>query len=175
MAKALGRAGRAAGDAVTGRTAAGQAGSIADEDAHRGQDDEQHGQGQARGAVAVARDAAGAGGGQAWERLPVHVIPDQLPWWVAGPGVGLCVVALYALAGVKLGVSGGWLQQLFLIERRPITESWWLWFTGALVVGAFVAPVRRQSNRRIRHLVDWGHTPLPPGSGVVVRACTREK
>lgn len=69
----------------------------------------------------------------------VDVIPDQLPWWVAGPGVGLCVVALYALAGVKLGVSGGWLQLLFLAERRPLTEAWRLWFTGALVVGAVIA------------------------------------
>ena len=71
----------------------------------------------------------------------MNVIPDQLPWWVAGPGVGLCVVALYALAGVKLGVSGGWLQLLFLAQRRPVTEGWRLWFTGALVVGAFLAPV----------------------------------
>ncbi|HET8605001.1 MAG TPA: YeeE/YedE thiosulfate transporter family protein [Marmoricola sp.] len=68
-----------------------------------------------------------------------HVIPAQLPWWVAGPGVGLCVVALYALAGVKLGVSGGWLQLLRVLERRPPTEAWRLWFTGSLVVGAFLA------------------------------------
>jgi len=71
----------------------------------------------------------------------VHVIPAQLPWWVAGPGVGLCVVALYALAGVKLGVSGGWLQLVFVAQRRPVTESWRLWFTGSLVVGAVLAPV----------------------------------
>ena len=71
----------------------------------------------------------------------MHVIPDQLPWWVAGPGVGLCVVALYALAGVKLGVSGGWLQLVFLAQGRAVTESWRLWFTGALVVGAFAAPL----------------------------------
>ena len=25
------------------------------------------------------------------------LISGQLPWWVAGPGVGLCVVALYGL------------------------------------------------------------------------------
>ncbi len=52
----------------------------------------------------------------------VDVIPDQLPWWVAGPGIGLCVVALYALANLKLGVSGGWLQLLLVLERRPMTE-----------------------------------------------------
>lgn len=69
----------------------------------------------------------------------LHVIPAQLPWWLAGPGVGLCVVALYALANAKLGVSGGWLQLLFVAERRPVTEPWRLWFTGGLVAGAFLA------------------------------------
>ncbi|HEY6931785.1 MAG TPA: YeeE/YedE thiosulfate transporter family protein [Marmoricola sp.] len=68
-----------------------------------------------------------------------HVIPAQLPWWLAGPGIGLCVVALYALANVKLGVSGGWLQLVFLAQRRPVTEPWRLWFTGGLVAGAFLA------------------------------------
>lgn len=49
-----------------------------------------------------------------------HVIPDQLPWWLAGPGVGLCVAALYALANVRLGVSGGWLQ---LVTGRSTTST----------------------------------------------------
>jgi len=90
----------------------------------------------------------------------VHVIPDQLPWWVAGPGVGLCVVALYALAGLKLGVSGGWLQLVFVLGRRPVTESWRLWFTGALVVGAFVAPLL--GTGRVSGYGDLSaHLPLP--------------
>ena len=69
------------------------------------------------------------------------VLPDQLPWWVAGPGVGLCVVALYGLANARLGVSGGWLQLLLVAQRRPVTEAWRLWFNGGLVVGAVVAAV----------------------------------
>ena len=47
------------------------------------------------------------------------LLPAQLPWWVAGPGIGLCVVALYALAGVKLGVSGGWLQVVNVLASLP--------------------------------------------------------
>jgi hypothetical protein len=69
----------------------------------------------------------------------LQVIPDQLPWWVAGPGVGLCVVALYALAGVKLGVSGGWLQLVHALQGRPLTEPWRVWFLGGLVGGAVLA------------------------------------
>ncbi len=68
-----------------------------------------------------------------------EVIPDQLPWWIAGPGIGLCVVALYALANAKLGVSGGWLQLLLVVQRRTVTEPWRLWFTGGLVGGAVLA------------------------------------
>ena len=71
----------------------------------------------------------------------LHLLPAQLPWWVAGPGIGLCVVALYALTNRKLGVSGGWLQLLFAVERRPVTEPWRLWFTGGLVAGACLAGV----------------------------------
>ena len=67
------------------------------------------------------------------------VLPDQLPWWVAGPGVGLCVVALYGLANARLGVSGGWLQVLLVAQRRPVTEAWRLWFNGGLIGGAVLA------------------------------------
>ena len=69
----------------------------------------------------------------------VHLLPPQLPWWVAGPCIGLCVVALYALANVKLGVSGGWLQLVLLAQRRRVTEAWRLWFTGGVVGGAVLA------------------------------------
>ncbi|MGZ4474016.1 MAG: hypothetical protein ACXVXM_18810, partial [Nocardioidaceae bacterium] len=46
-----------------------------------------------------------------------------------------------ALANAKLGVSGGWLQLLLFVERRPLTEPWRLWFTGGLVGGAVLAAV----------------------------------
>lgn len=69
------------------------------------------------------------------------LLPHQLPWWVAGPGVGLCVVAMYGLFNVKLGVSGGWLQMLFLARGEPVTERWRIWFNGGLVGGAVLAAV----------------------------------
>lgn len=71
----------------------------------------------------------------------LDVLPHQLPWWVAGPGVGLCVVAMYGLLNVKLGVSGGWLQLLFLASGEPVTERWRIWFNGGLLGGAGVAAI----------------------------------
>lgn len=69
----------------------------------------------------------------------MDVLPDQLPWWVAGPGIGLCVVAMYGLLNAKLGVSGGWLQMLLLASRRTVTERWRIWFNVGLVAGALAA------------------------------------
>jgi hypothetical protein len=71
----------------------------------------------------------------------LHVIPHQLPWWVAGPGVGVCVVLMYGLVNAKLGVSGGWLQLLRRASGEPMTEPWRAWFNGGLVVGAVLAAV----------------------------------
>ena len=51
------------------------------------------------------------------------LIEGQLPWWVTGPGVGLCVVALYGLINARLGVSGAWLATIAPVEGwRP--EPW---------------------------------------------------
>lgn len=33
----------------------------------------------------------------------LRLLPAQLPWWLAGLGMGLCVVALYGLANRRLG------------------------------------------------------------------------
>jgi hypothetical protein len=39
----------------------------------------------------------------------LNLLPAPLPWWLAGPGLGLCGAALYGLANRRLGVSGAWL------------------------------------------------------------------
>jgi uncharacterized protein len=73
--------------------------------------------------------------------VPVLALLDgQLPWWVAGPGVGACVVALYGLVNSRLGVSGAWLATLAPVEGwRP--EPWRVRFLLAMVGGAFLAAV----------------------------------
>src|SRR6185369_16449126 len=53
----------------------------------------------------------------------------------------LCVVALYALGGMRLGVSGAWLQVLSVVRGRKPAEPWRLWFLGGLVAGVAVAAV----------------------------------
>jgi hypothetical protein len=69
----------------------------------------------------------------------LHLLPHQLPWWLAGPGVGLCVVAMYGLLNARLGVSGGWLQVLRRASGKPMDQPWRAWFNGGLVLGALLA------------------------------------
>jgi xanthine/uracil permease len=64
------------------------------------------------------------------------VISAQLPWWVAGPGVGLCVVALY-------GVSGAWLATIAPVEGwrpEPWRRTFLLALAGGCVVAALLGP-----------------------------------
>jgi uncharacterized membrane protein YedE/YeeE len=66
----------------------------------------------------------------------LDLLPQQLPWYVTGPAIGLCVVTMCAVASLRLGVSGSWLQLLTLASGRRPSEPWRLWFLGGLVVGA---------------------------------------
>ena len=52
----------------------------------------------------------------------LRLLPAQLPWWLAGPGMGLCVVALYGLANRRLGVAGAWLD-CHCIEPVVVTQE----------------------------------------------------
>src|SRR5690349_10969265 len=71
----------------------------------------------------------------------LHVLPHRLPWWIAGPGIGLCVVALYALGNMRLGVSGSWLQVISVARGEKPSEPWRLWFLGGLIGGVVIAAV----------------------------------
>ena len=70
----------------------------------------------------------------------LHLLPDPLPWYIAGPGFGLCVVALYALTNKHLGVSGSYVQFLDAARRRG-SETWRFWFLGGLLGGSVLASV----------------------------------
>lgn len=59
-----------------------------------------------------------------------------LAWYIAGPLIGLCVVALYALTNRRLGVSGSYLHISKALLRRGPIERWRVWFLGGLLLGA---------------------------------------
>src|SRR3954452_14926582 len=58
------------------------------------------------------------------------MLHHQLPWFVAGPALGLCVVAIRLLLNARLGVTGGFSA---VVERKL---DWRAFFLFGLIVGA---------------------------------------
>lgn len=83
------------------------------------------------------------------------VLPEQLPWFVVGPGLGLLVVGLYAIANKPLGATGAHLQTMSLVTTRRSSEPWRVaHFAGLLVGGIVAALLQRGSSLRMD--LDYG-------------------
>lgn len=63
------------------------------------------------------------------------MLHDQLPWYIAGPVLGLCVVACRALFNGRLGVTGGYSELVAKLLRRSLRFDWRGWFAIGIVVG----------------------------------------
>ncbi len=74
----------------------------------------------------------------------MHLLPNQLPWYVAGPGIGLLLVAMYAIGNVHLGISSSYLRtaQAVVLRRVP-AEAWKVRYFIGLLLGALLAAVLR--------------------------------
>lgn len=68
---------------------------------------------------------------------------DVLAWYIAGPLIGLCTVAMYALTNRRLGVSGSYLHVGKALLRRGPVERWRVWFFGGLLLGAAAAAAQQ--------------------------------
>jgi uncharacterized membrane protein YedE/YeeE len=60
---------------------------------------------------------------------------DQAAWYVAGPLLGLCVVALYATINQRLGVLGGFSEVVERLSERSIRIGWKASFLVGIVGG----------------------------------------
>ena len=71
------------------------------------------------------------------------LMPDRIPWYVAGPMLGLLVVGLYAIANRPLGSVGAYIQVLFLGRGQRPPEPWRAWFFGGIFLGGGLAALLR--------------------------------
>ena len=60
---------------------------------------------------------------------------DQLPWYIGGPVMGLCVVAIRGLLNARLGVTGAFSEVIDRVGRRSLAFDWRGWFFIGLVAG----------------------------------------
>lgn len=67
------------------------------------------------------------------------LLPDRIPWFVAGPILGLLIVGMFALANKPLGSVGAYGQVLALARFRSAPEPWRVWFFGGILAGGFLA------------------------------------
>jgi uncharacterized membrane protein YedE/YeeE len=63
------------------------------------------------------------------------VFDHQLAWYVAGPVLGLCVVACRALFNGRLGVTGGFSELVAKVSRGSGRFDWRGWFAIGIVAG----------------------------------------
>jgi uncharacterized protein len=62
----------------------------------------------------------------------------QLPWWIGGPVLGLCVVAIRGLLNARLGVTGAFSEVIDRVGKRSLSFDWRGWFLLGLFVGGLV-------------------------------------
>ena len=75
------------------------------------------------------------------------VLPDRVPWYIVGPGLGLLIVGLFVLANQPLGASGAYVQTAGLFRRRAGVAVWRVWyFVGMFAGGVLVTQVLRTGN-----------------------------
>jgi uncharacterized membrane protein YedE/YeeE len=68
-----------------------------------------------------------------------ELLPDRLPWFVAGPLIGLLIVGLYAVQNKPLGATSGYTNVIALLSRRPRVEMWRVWYFVGILAGALLA------------------------------------
>ena len=63
------------------------------------------------------------------------MLHDQLAWYVAGPVLGLCVVAARLLFNARLGVTGGFSELVGKLSGGSLRFDWRGWFAIGLFAG----------------------------------------
>jgi uncharacterized protein len=69
------------------------------------------------------------------------MLHTQLAWYLAGPMLGLCVVACRLLFNARLGVTGGFSEVIGKVTARSLSFDWRGWFLIGVVLGGTVFAV----------------------------------
>jgi uncharacterized membrane protein YedE/YeeE len=57
------------------------------------------------------------------------------PWYVAGPLMGLVILATYAVMNRPLGALGSYAQIVDFLRQKPMKESWRIWYLVGVMLG----------------------------------------
>lgn len=96
------------------------------------------------------------------------LLPDRVPWFVVGPGLGLCIVGLFMLTNQPLGASGAYVHTSRLARRLSGTAVWRVWYFAGMAAGGFLVTQILREGAGIRSGYDalrdvvplWAVVPL---------------
>lgn len=71
-----------------------------------------------------------------------------IPWWIAGPLLGVSVAGLYATINRPLGVSGAYQSVIDAARGRASWNAWRIWFLAGTMLGAFLVAVLAGSSQK---------------------------
>jgi uncharacterized membrane protein YedE/YeeE len=64
------------------------------------------------------------------------MLHSQLPWYIAGPALGLCVVACRLMLNGRLGITGGYSEIISKLQARSLRFDWRGWLLIGVILGA---------------------------------------
>lgn len=80
----------------------------------------------------------------------LDVLPDRVPWYVVGPGLGLLIVGLFLVANQPLGASGAYTHTTGLVLRRRGVATWRVWYFVGMFVGGLMVTQVLQDGAEVR-------------------------
>ncbi len=92
-----------------------------------------------------------------------ELLPDRLPWWIAGPTLGALIVVLFVVANQPLGASGAYVQTSGFLRRRTGVATWRVWYFVGMFAGGFLATQVFRSGSDIRSGYDALRDAFPLG------------
>jgi hypothetical protein len=99
-------------------------------------------------------------------------VDQQLAWYIGGPIIGLCVVALRWLLNERLGATGAWSDAVERLSARSLAFDTRGWFLIGLIAGGIVFGVFGASLDGYGWLTDtfagWLVVPILVGAGVLI-------
>ena len=90
-------------------------------------------------------------------------LPDRVPWYIVGPGLGLLIVGLFVLANQPLGASGAYVQTSGLLRRKDGVAIWRVWYFAGMFLGGLIVTQVLRSGAEVRSGYDALRAVFPLG------------
>lgn len=67
------------------------------------------------------------------------LLPDRLPWYIAGPALGLLVVGFFLLTNQPLGATGAYVETARTVRRQTGAVTWRAFYFVGIALGGYIA------------------------------------